>query len=290
MSGDARRLGTVAAAGLVAAHGSGDLAWQAAMALTLFVTLGLPHGALDHRVATARVGLGAYQFYVGYIATGLAVAATWYALPHLAGPLFLASSAWHFGEADLRRLRMRHVWRKPLNIIRGASIVAMLALAWPDEVAVLLGPWAVAPAALPRTGWLLASLMMLNVGLMLAVIREPARVRLAASLDVIAVLAWLWAAEPLLAFALYFTVWHSADHLRELAAGMQLRPSTLAAAVVPYTVLAAAGGAVLVALGTRFGSAPVTAAALGAIAAVATPHIALVELWLGQRTNATPRS
>jgi beta-carotene 15,15'-dioxygenase len=286
----ARRWGTLAAAGVVAVLGSGGAGWQAALALALFVTLGLPHGALDHRVGSQELGWSWWFFHGAYVATGLLVAVAWFLWPPLAAVAFLGLSAWHFGEADVRALDVRRGWRPPLILARGALVVGLLASAWPSEVAALLGPWALLPAQTPRTLAAPISLWALNASLLVVAHRgSPARLA-QAFLDAAAVAAWLWAAEPLLAFAGYFTVWHSFDHLRLLGERLRLRPSALAAAVIPYTVLAAAGGAAIAAIGLGVGAATSAAAALGAIAAVATPHLVLVELWRAGPPAAAPRA
>jgi Brp/Blh family beta-carotene 15,15'-monooxygenase len=276
----ARRVGTAGTAAAVLALGSGDVGWQAALALTLFVTLGLPHGALDHRVGGQALGWGTIPFHLGYVAAGLAFAALWFVVPALGAAAFLALSAWHFGEAEVRDLPVRTASRPALALARGAMVVALLAASWPAEVAALLGAWSPVPADLPRTIALPVVAWGTNVALTAAAAERgawPAVGR--AALDAGIVAAWLWTAEPLLAFAGYFTAWHSLDHLRVLGVRLRLAPTALAAAVVPYTALAAAGGALIAALGFSVGGAPFAAAALGAIAAVATPHVALVEVW-----------
>jgi Brp/Blh family beta-carotene 15,15'-monooxygenase len=271
----------------VAAFGSGDIGGQAALALTLFVGLGLPHGALDHRVGTEELRWSPQLFYVAYLAAGLAMAAAWYLLPLASATLFLVLSAWHFGEADVRSLPVQPGWRPALNLARGGLVVGLLAASWPAEVASLLGPWAPVSVTLPRTVALPLVLWTFNVGLMLVAVPRTHRKRVAyAALDAALVAAWLWTAEPLLAFVGYFTAWHSFDHLRLLGARFRLAPSALAAAVVPYTVLATAGGAAIAWIGLGLFSATFAAAALGAVSAVATPHLVLVEIW--RSTFSTP--
>lgn len=274
-----RRVVTLFAAAGVAAFGSGDAGWQAAVALVLFVTLGLPHGALDHHVATNHLRLGAPTFYVAYLTLAVVVAVGWFVWPAAAVLGFLLASAWHFGEADVRALPLRPGWMPVVAAARGSMVVGLLAASWPSEVAALLGPWALLPAELPRTWWLPAGAWGLQVAVLGVAFRGGAQRFAVACVDALAVALWLWVADPLLAFIGYFAFWHSLDHLRELGRRLALRPVALAAAVVPYTVLAAAGGAAIVVLGVGVASATVASAALGAVAAVATPHLVLVEGW-----------
>ncbi len=65
---------------------------------------GIPHGAIDHWIAldgkmnTKRV----LKFSLRYIAVMLAVGLLWWLIPVVGFTLFIAYSAWHFGETDFR--------------------------------------------------------------------------------------------------------------------------------------------------------------------------------------------
>jgi len=65
---------------------------------------GIPHGAIDHWVALdgKMNGKRVFNFTVKYIAVMLVVGLLWWIIPALGFSLFIAYSAWHFGETDLR--------------------------------------------------------------------------------------------------------------------------------------------------------------------------------------------
>ncbi len=68
---------------------------------------GIPHGALDHvlTMPTRRLSWRMLPFVGGYIGIMAVVAAVWWLMPVVGLLLFLAYSAWHFGETDYREWR-----------------------------------------------------------------------------------------------------------------------------------------------------------------------------------------
>ena len=73
------------------------LIWQIIALGPLVALLGLPHGALDHRVATALWPLSTLRqhamFFAGYIALTIAVLALWNIAPSIALAAFLIKKA-----------------------------------------------------------------------------------------------------------------------------------------------------------------------------------------------------
>lgn len=265
----------------VAVFGSGPSGWQAAVTLVGFVVIGLPHGALDHRVGVRAMGLRPAVFYVAYLGFALAVGALWFWWPGPAAVSFLVASAWHFGEADVRHLRARRGMGHAVILSRGALIVGLLALSWPDQVVTLLGPWSPWPVGWSRTVALPAGLWSLHAGVILLGTRSALREVVPVLISGLVLAAWMWMAEPLLAFAGYFLCWHSLDHLDVLRRALRLNTTRLVASVIPYTVAAALGSALVVVLGLNLpvSDGALAGVALGSLAAVASPHLVVVELW-----------
>ena len=84
------------------------LIWQIIALGPLVALLGLPHGALDHRVASALWPLVKRRdhamFVAAYIGLAIAVLALWIVVPSIALAAFLIYSALHFSDdwrADL---------------------------------------------------------------------------------------------------------------------------------------------------------------------------------------------
>ncbi len=65
------------------------------------VTVGIPHGALDHLIETGKLETKKTPLFIlKYLFLTASVALFWYYQPQLALLFFLVFSAWHFGQAD----------------------------------------------------------------------------------------------------------------------------------------------------------------------------------------------
>jgi lycopene beta-cyclase len=64
------------------------------------LSIGLPHGALDHLYSVPNRLRIPWRFIGVYLGLGLLLLVVWYFLPYLALIIFLAYTAWHFGQAD----------------------------------------------------------------------------------------------------------------------------------------------------------------------------------------------
>ncbi len=71
------------------------------------LTIGLPHGAIDHLLLTGLYhGKINYQFILRYIALFFAYFILWILLPNLAMLIFIAYSIWHFGQCDMQEWKL----------------------------------------------------------------------------------------------------------------------------------------------------------------------------------------
>lgn len=283
MSVGARWLAVVLAVGVAVVLVPPSLAAQLLLLGIGGTVVGLPHGALDEEVATRRLGMGVAAFYGTYLLTIAAMAGLWFMRPELAFLAFLAASAWHFGEGDLRDLGDSGGRALP-RITRGTLVVGTLFSAQPGAVAELLGP-ELSRVVLsgPTAACAPITLAAVHLAAMWSLPGVALRRRWVESFDAVAVMAWLSLAPPVLAFAGYFCVWHSRAHLvtlfeRGFRDGFVRR-------ALPLTLASGAGlGAAIVGLQVVAPQLAVAEFLLPVIAALATPHLLLVEAW--RRTDA----
>jgi len=74
-----------------------------------FFTVGLSHGALDHITQKVNLNVKEYtSFIVKYLIKSALVALLWIVFPSLALIVFIAYSAWHFGQADYKEWTLKH--------------------------------------------------------------------------------------------------------------------------------------------------------------------------------------
>ncbi|MEM7482766.1 MAG: Brp/Blh family beta-carotene 15,15'-dioxygenase [Acidobacteriota bacterium] len=178
--------------------------------------LGLPHGALDHRVARPllanRWGSGWLPlFLVAYLAVAALVLAAWWWIPALTLVGFLLLSIVHFG-ADAAGDTGGSLHSMALH---GGLPVVFPCAFHSQEVAALFG--ALVPGArwaeeVARIGWIGAVLWCL-----LFAVAALRREQPLGDLWMLAGLALMfWRLPPLLAFAVYFCGVHSIHHLLEV--------------------------------------------------------------------------
>lgn len=218
------------AAAVLAALAAGPIGGPVQFALLVAaVIVGLPHGALDHRVARARFapGWGLYwpvPFLAGYAALAGLTLLAWRLVPALALGAFLALSALHFGECDAHK----HDRSRWLRIAaHGGLPIVLPALAHPDDVGQLFG-WLAGDASGAAALQVLTGPAAVLWGASLAASLGSAAARNfeagsvsqdeALSWALTGALALLFAVlPPLAAFAFYFAAVHAPRALLETA-------------------------------------------------------------------------
>ncbi len=219
---------TALAAGRLALAGPPGAAAATVAMLALVAVVGLPHGAYDLEVArrllAPRVGRGwAMLFCTAYLLLAAIALALWLAAPVAGLVVLLVGGALHWGDDDLEiraRGRLQH-WL--LAASRGAIPVGLPMLFHPEAAAAifaaLIGQPEVGAELVQAAGLVAVVLALPGIAAALAIGLRTARscgIRMAA--EIVTLVAWFAIAEPLLAFAVYFCLWHAVRHaLRSMA-------------------------------------------------------------------------
>lgn len=263
--------------------------------------VGLPHGAIDHRVAARLTGRPVLLVGLVY---ALVAALTWVLLVEVSAVFLvpvLALSLLHFAFGELEVVRETTTWRPSRTAAAAVAVAATGALILPlarsgaqlagvaTSISPALGALLGAPA--PRIALALVWVVAAAVALVSA-----ARARQhGVVLDLLLVGALGALAPPLVAFAVWFGGWHGLRHCARLL--MVDEPSAgLVAAGRPRAALAAlaraalwpsvAAVAVLVVLVVLTLGAADPAGAVGGtllvLLALTVPHMVVV-LWLDRR-------
>ncbi len=276
--------------------GSIPLATATVLCFLSVLVVGLPHGALDHRVGQ-RV-LSAWRlpdslgWFVGlYLAVGLAVLLLWYVFPLGTILVFFGVSAWHFGlEED--GVASRNFREQLGRLALGGMVIWVPCLCQPDHVRELLQTimpteqsWA-AEAAVALVGgwWPLWVLLCLDHCLWSQVVAAPAApasrwavLLVDRTLRVAALGATMAVVHPLVSFTLYFCGWHSIRGLRQLYVDFGDSVVSFVAQLLPFTLAAIAlflGGAALGFIELGWRESLIRVSFLG-LSAVAIPHLLL---------------
>jgi Brp/Blh family beta-carotene 15,15'-monooxygenase len=229
----------ILAGGLAAPVGLG---WQLVVAAAGVALLGLPHGAVDHVVARHAFGptLGAIwplPFAGGYLALAALVVALWVAVPMAALAGFLALSVWHFGEEDAALASLLPPrWAAAEAGLRGLLPI-LLPIAFRPEETGLLFAWLLLGPSPEAVGSTLSAAQVATLPAALGLvaglgIAAATRRRWPIALEVGLLSAGFAALPPLLAFTLYFCVWHAPRHT--LRAVADLYPGRLGAGLAGF--------------------------------------------------------
>jgi beta-carotene 15,15'-dioxygenase len=236
----------VAFAGTTAVVMMSLLGWSPSPMLSLLIAVaavvaGMPHGALD--VVLGPRMFGSRRFFPAYGALAALVVAGWVASPAIALVAFLAASWAHFGLGDT------HDW--PLGAhaacaraaATGGLVLGMPLAAHPRTVAPIFDALLLGRGAFSVSDARLWGAAMLVVAVPAAAASMVMHVRSrqwdgAAELLLLAALGATTA--PLVAFAVYFALWHSPRHLVAARATKEMLTPTIAASVATVAAAAAA--------------------------------------------------
>jgi len=251
------------------------LIWQIIALGPLVAFLGLPHGALDHRVASALWPLEKLRhhaiFVGGYLGLAIAVLALWVVQPAIALAAFLIYSALHFADD----------WRQEIGLWQslplGISVIALPALVFQSDVAMLFGLLTSEPTATLFADLMhntaIAAIVASVFCLVLNFKRAP---------WVMMEYAWLVATAlitpPLIYFVIYFCGLHSPRHFLLTADQLGLTPVQGLRAALPIMaatlLLSALGAIALYMFASTFEAATLQLVFIG-LAAVTVPHMIL---------------
>lgn len=277
-----------------------------ALLMGVVVLTGIPHGAVDHLVATKLYDLDASwsdqaKFYGFYLVLMALYGGLWLVAPMTSLAVFLAMTMYHFGQADLAYLAAPERQHRLAYLSRGLFLIGLPIAAFPDVVAPIFD--AIAGFDL-RTITVLTQYQAAIVGGLIAqhvlVLARLQRRGIAASSDLgrellnVAVLGVLFCTvHPLVAFAVYFGFWHSLSHILELIRFLnwQDQSAPLVAfyrQATLFTVLSFVLLGALYAAGDAFGTEMEMIALLFILISVMTlPHMLIVER-LYQRQRGRP--
>lgn len=292
---------------LMGAVPDGSAAFVLLMGVMLVV--GIPHGAVDHLVfyrlyRLEPTGRDRLVFYGAYLALMALYGALWLVFPVACLLFFLAITVYHFGQAEMEPLGLRGPQRVALHLSRGLLVIGLPVAVHPDAVAPIFE--AIAGGALP--GWDLLGRHQGLAGLVAvgqhvlffgalagAAARRQGRLgREALSIGVLAAL--FWTTTPLVAFAVYFGLWHALGHILELRrffarqSGAGRAPASWTGfyrAAALFTFLSLAGLAALYLAARALESQERMVALLFILISVLTlPHLLLVEAFYQKRRQA----
>ena len=192
---------------------------------------GIPHGAVDHVLdGAAPTATRQWIRFIGmYIGIMFAIVALWWVSSLVGLLFFLAYSAWHFGETDLKHWQAYapgRVW------VYGLSILGFILFSHPVELADYLNAMGLPLIDFQSYGPLL---LIFSAGMLFPAQKISAE-RLSSYILTLSVVVIGVALPLLLAFALYFVGLHSWRAWRHLRSGLQMTDRQLLRAAAPFSL------------------------------------------------------
>lgn len=259
---------------------------------------GIPHGALDYKIAQDMLEpkmdrLWSVTFLAGYVILMAAVLLAWQVNPSASLAAFLCITAYHFGTGDTLTTFRTPTFIRVADVIgRGGTVLTFPALFFPEDVALLFSYLVAESGASGFTRFLslmapLSALAVLSsiAWYMIQYSRYRDIISLSRALELIALVVAFSLLPALLAFTIYFSFLHSVRHLLYAAASINADDIILSirftlARSIPVTV-ATIGLAVTAYLGLAeagFDIARLTQVIFIGIASVTYPHVAVIAL------------
>lgn len=200
---------------------------QLKITLGLIFLLGIPHGAIDHillskKQPSTKDQIRFYTFYLGLIA---AYVTTWIIFPYFSLVIFFLISFYHFGQSQFSNVKIEesNKSKKLLYLLWGASIISGLFYHHYDRLIEFFLETThfnqTATVITPNSLYyffLLTSFATIILMAFLLLFKVNAKRRFFSEIGVFLLLHLaFFTLPPLLAFALYFGVWHSLKVLYE---------------------------------------------------------------------------
>lgn len=257
--------------------------------------IGIPHGAIDHIMAAELYDLNQtlkdhLLFYASYLLVMIVVGALWILFPEAGMALFLIISIYHFGQADMEDF-LTH--REPLNRIfyvnRGLLIIGLIVFSDPLTTYPIM-----ADAMQYDTVFFSILMPSANISLLviigtyflisvLAIITGRIENTAIFIVDSLLLTLFLLITGPLIGFAIYFALWHSAGHINEMREFFKDRGKSLPVGrfykkAIPFTIVSIVGLALVLFINVQLNLENQFLSLMFILISVLTlPHMLIVE-------------
>lgn len=273
--------------------------WSIWIVLASVVLVGIPHGAIDHVMAEKIYGLdgswrGRVLFYGMYFGLMIIVGGLWLLQPVLGLLFFFAISIYHFGQADMEDF-LTHgssgfIW----YVTRGLFIIGLIvfsdtSVSYPIMATAVNTDTAMLTNLLPDDVVMLSFITIIYGSVfMYAWLTKRLEKAMRFLLDSLLLTALFLFTGPIIGFAVYFALWHSAGHVFEMQRYLheQNEPMSLFQfykSAAPFTLVSLAGLALLAAVNHAFGMEEQFIALMFILISVLTlPHMVIVDKMYGE--------
>lgn len=244
-------------------------------------TIGLGHGAMDHRVGEIlmRPRFGQQWpiiFALFYLTLGAMGLAFWFIAPAAALTAFLVYSAIHFGSDRLQENGILHAF------MRGSIPILLPIALRPEDVSELFST--IAATTIWVEEYVQSVGILAAIAVLFTLISALRRREYLLGTEALVLVALNFTLPPLIAFSLYFVFLHSIRHIIELAGWIEPNSlakgfSRIARESVPLTVITLLAGAFAINFARVGGiEAGVIQAVFVGLSCLTVPHMMITHL------------
>ncbi len=222
------------------------------LAISLILLLGVPHGATDHilflHVQKDYNEGWLIRFFMRYFLFMGLLALLWWTLPGLALMIFLAISAYHFGQSQWHQLQTRKGEKSLLYISWGAFVLATPLLWNYTETAPIIESLIGSEILLSVDYHIFMPIFCISCVMIQTLILLAKNIisksKLLEEWGILLLLSGLfYSTSLLLGFAIYFVFWHSLDSVKDQIVQLKIvQPDygfkKYLQQVIPFTLLA----------------------------------------------------
>lgn len=215
----------------------------------ILVTVGIPHGSLDHLLVNPKINKGKLvKFIFKYLTIIFVYLVIWIFLPIPALIAFLLMSAYHFGQSHFIQIPLTYQ-KKATYFFTGVFYLSVIFWGSFDETSKIL-KGIVAIAAFDSYGWyiIFGSLLISN----LLVFRNKSKISPLFLIEMIALGLLLYHLPLLVGFIIYFGFWHALPSMSEEFQALKMhfgnnKLKRFIGQMIPFTTLSLAGMGLIIA-------------------------------------------
>jgi len=259
--------------------------------IVVMVTVGVPHGAIDHILPTKYLQLnGLFKFIIKYLIIILVYAIAWFFIPKISLLLFLIISAYHFGQVhyiSFEKIKKAGL----LYFLTGNFILSLILIGDYDKSTEILSAILdIQPFEKYIYIYLCASFFLFLVILTF----QNKNVKLQILKDLIPLSLLLYFTPLLLSFVLYFGFWHSLPMLLEEYRGLnqekeKMNVKSFVKKLLPLTIVSLLGILIILYFSNKFlQSETLIMIFFILISLISAPHIVVMDEFLKRKSSILP--
>ncbi len=261
----------------------GSEAYQWIWFVVIMITIGIPHGAIDHLLANPQIEKKELYYFIGkYLLIIATYVLVWFFLPKIALLLFILMSAYHFGQSHFIKNKI-YLYKSITYFGLGAFYLCVIFWGDFETTASILGS-TINLENWKNIGWfVIPGLFFLNT-LMLLYFQKKKKLMIWAEMIILGLI--LYSVPLLLGFIIYFGFWHALPSmlieykvLKNHFTGNKI--ASFVSSLLPFSLISLVGiGIILFVFSNQMKEEDLTMMFFILVALISAPHIWFMNIFL----------